>query len=124
MNEVLKKIRAMPIVLVAPGAESVTFMPEGQRIVQVPVFPDRLYGFFYTGDYHECGAMLQTLHYTKRGALRAMIARQYAAWEDSRSNKDSGIHMPRMYRRERGLDDFRAERDMHRYFVSIVLTNP
>lgn len=51
-----------------------------------------LYGFFWCDDIHDSGLMLQSLHATKRGALRAMIAAQAARWLACRSGRDSCLH--------------------------------
>ena len=73
-----------------------------------------LYGFFWTDCIYESGLMLQSLHRSKMGALRAMIAFQSARWEACRSGADSGLHLD-------GFGTFRAQdyRDDHlrQYFA-------
>lgn len=49
------------------------------RAIEGPV--NELYGFFHTSCIYESAAALVSLHRTKRSAVRAMIAHQYAAWE-------------------------------------------
>ena len=62
-----------------------------------------LYGFFWTDCIYESGMMLQSLHRSKMGALRAMIAAQAERWEACRSGANSGLHLD-------GIGTFR-ERD-------------
>lgn len=66
-----------------------------------PCAPAVLYGFFWTDCVYEAGLMLQSLHRSKMGALRAMIAAQAAHWEECRSGARSGLHLD-------GLGTFRA----------------
>lgn len=51
-----------------------------------------LYGFFWTDCVYESGLMLQSLHRSKMGALRAMIKSQSDRWEACRSGTDTGLH--------------------------------
>ena len=43
-----------------------------------------LYGFFYNYNVYESAPVLVSLHASKRGALRAMIAHQSVAWKELR----------------------------------------
>lgn len=72
-----------------------------------------LYGFFWTDCIYESGLILQSLHRSKIGALRAMIKSQAARWESCRSGMSSGIHLEglgtfkgRDYREYRESQDF------------------
>lgn len=72
-----------------------------------------LYGFFWSDCLYESGPMLQSLHRSKMGALRAMIAAQAARWEGCRSGADSGLHLDGLgtfkshdYRRDRVMESF------------------
>lgn len=48
---------------------------------------ERLYGFFYTSSIYESASELVSLHRTKRGAVKAMIAHQYAAWVEANKQR-------------------------------------
>lgn len=72
-----------------------------------------LYGFFWTGCIYESGPVLVSIHRSKMGALRAMIAAQAARWESCRSGADSGLHLDgigtfkaRDYRDGRAMEAF------------------
>lgn len=72
-----------------------------------------LYGFFWTGCIYESGPALVSIHRSKMGALRAMIAAQAARWESCRSGADSGLHLDgigtfkaRDYRDGRAMEAF------------------
>lgn len=76
-----------------------------------------LYGFFWSDCLYESGPMLQSLHRSKMGALRAMIAAQAARWEGCRSGADSGLHLDgigtfkaRDYRDDRAMEAFSVRR--------------
>ena len=66
-----------------------------------------LYGFFWTDCVYESALILQSLHRSKIGALRAMIRSQATRWEYCRSGMSSGIHLD-------GLGTFK-ERDYREY---------
>lgn len=81
-----------------------------------------LYGFFWTDCLYESGPMLQSLHRTKMGALRAMIAEQAKRWEACRSGADTGLHLD-------GLGtfharDYRSDRVMEAFSVRPVKVLP
>lgn len=78
-----------------------------------PLVPGVLYGFFWSDCLYESGPMLQSIHRTKMGALRAMIAAQAARWDACRSGADTGVHLDglgtfraRDYRRDRVMEAF------------------
>lgn len=75
-----------------------------------------LYGFFWSDDVHESGAMLQSLHRSKRGALQAMIQAQAARWLACRSGSDSCLHTG-LSRREQ---DYLTSRRYEAYAVRAV----
>ncbi|CAN7450287.1 hypothetical protein LJR066_002823 [Acidovorax sp. LjRoot66] len=52
-----------------------------------------VYGFFHNDCYHESAPRLVSLHATKRGAFKAMIAHQYAMCVEDRSVKNTHLHM-------------------------------
>ena len=52
-----------------------------------------LWGFFWTDCVYESGLVLRSLHRSKVGALRAMIAAQAARWEEYRSGANSNLHL-------------------------------
>ncbi len=71
------------------------------------------YGYFWTDCVYESGLMLQSLHRSKMGALRAMIEHQAERWDACRSGADSGLHLDglntfaaRDYRQGRELEAF------------------
>lgn len=71
-----------------------------------------LYGFFWTDCVYESGLMLQSLHRSKVGALRAMIATQAALWERCRSGANSGVHLEGIGTfRARDYRDYRSHQD-------------
>ncbi len=72
-------------------------------LVPAPALHGPLWGFFWTDCVYESGLALQSLHRSKIGALRAMIAAQAARWEECRSGALSCVHCD-------GLGTF-AERD-------------
>ena len=77
-----------------------------------PVF----YGFFWSDCIHEAGLMLQSLHSTKEGAWRAMVAAQAGRWLACRTGDDSGIHTGLSQRQL----DYRRERRHQAYAVRPV----
>ena len=74
-----------------------------------------LYGFFWTDCVYESGLILQSLHRSKAGALRAMIAAQAARWEACRIGACTGLHLD-------GINTFK-ERDYrdHRPFQAFAV---
>ena len=66
-----------------------------------------LYGFFWTDCIYESGPVLVSVHRSKVGALRAMIAAQHNRWEARRSSDGTGLHLD-------GLGTFKA-RDYRGY---------
>lgn len=60
--------------------------------VVLPV-PTKFWGFFFNGCVYESSAALVSLHVTKRGALRAMIAHQRQRWEEALDPPNTGEHM-------------------------------
>lgn len=87
------------------------------RAPLVPGTPAVLYGFFWTDCVHESGLMLQSLHRSKVGALRAMIEFQAACWEASRSVEFSGLHGAERY-------DYRDHRPFQAFAVRPVRLLP
>lgn len=79
---------AAPVPALAPLAARLA----ASRAPLEPGVPAVLYGFFWTDCVYESGLMLQSLHRSKVGALRAMIAFQAARWDACRSGADSGLH--------------------------------
>ena len=70
------------------------------------------YGFFWTDCVYESGLMLQSLHRSKMGALRAMIAAQAARWEECRSGARSRLHLDGIGTfRARDYREFRSSQD-------------
>ena len=72
-----------------------------------------LYGFFWTDCIYESGPVLVSIHRSKMGALRAMIAAQAARWEARRSSDGTGLHLDglgtfkaRDYRNDRVMESF------------------
>ena len=57
------------------------------------VAKDTLWGFFWTDCIHESGPMLQSLHRSKMGSMRAMIAAQAARWDACRAGTATGMHL-------------------------------
>lgn len=74
------------------GASRISMMPGLPARPTVPAVPAVLYGFFWTDCVYESGLMLQSLHRSKMGALRAMIKSQSDCWEKCRSGAESGLH--------------------------------
>ena len=80
------------------------------------------YGYFWTDCIYESGLMLQSLHRSKVGALRAMIAAQAAHWEDCRSGANSGRHCDGFGTFEQL--DYRAYRESQAFAVRPVRLQP
>ena len=79
-----------------------------------------MWGFFWTDCIHESAPALQSLHLSKRGALRAMISAQYARWESDRDNAPPSMcRLPRRYVR-----DYRCFRSMERFVVCPIEVSP
>lgn len=81
--------------------------------------PPVLWGFFWCDCVYEGGPVLQSLHRSKRSALRAMIRAQTARWESSR---DNGI--PSLCGRPRREFEYRPARRMEGYSVRAVEVLP
>ena len=81
-----------------------------------------LYGFFWTDCVYESGLMLQSLHRSKVGALRAMIKAQSDRWERCRSGSDTGIHMDGCGTFK--ARDYRGYRDSQRFAIRSVKAFP
>lgn len=79
-----------------------------------------LYGFYWTDCSFESGLILQSLHISKLGAYRSMVAAQFARWVAGRSGADSGLHQ--------GLPkydpDYRRFRKHENYVIQSVEVQP
>ena len=86
-----------------------------------------LYGYFRNYCIYESSEASQSLHTTKRGALKAMIEDQYKDWGDGRSNKDSNLHLKTklgkvVFRYGKKDRDFRDQRRYQTFAVRAVET--
>lgn len=75
-------------------------------------YPTTVYGFFYSDCLYESAPALQSLHRTKRAALKAMIAFQYEKWVACRDNT-----LPSMLGSSRKELDYQPLRHLHGYRV-------
>ena len=81
-----------------------------------------LYGFFWSDCIYESGPVLVSIHRSKMGALRAMIAAQAARWEARRSSDGTGLHLDGLGTfKER---DYRYNRAMEAFAVHVVEVLP
>jgi len=93
---------------------------QAQSIMVLPM-PTEVWGFFFNDCIYESAPALVSLHVTKRGAVRAMIAHQNELWEDALSPGDSHIHCAfRANTRAVRLDLVRSNLRMSRAHVAKV----
>lgn len=90
------------------------------RSVMVLPMPTTVWGFFFNSCIQESAPALVSLHVTKRGALRALIAHQWAEWELSVSAKDSHLHMDGYNTRTARIDYVRSVVWMQKRFLKSI----
>lgn len=78
-----------------------------------------LWGFFWMDCVHDGGPVLQSIHVSKRSALRAMIRAQSARWDKSRENTK-----PSLCRAAMREFDYRLQRQLEDYSVHHVVVQP
>jgi hypothetical protein len=81
-----------------------------------------LYGFFFNSCIYESAEALVSLHETKAGAYRAMVADQRAEWERARDAKL--VDSIRGVGRRRGYFDYLGERRSQHFCVKPVEVLP
>lgn len=81
----------------------------------------KLYGFFYCDCIYESAHELVSLHETKAGAYRAMVAYQWARWEEARDERN--VNAVRGFRR-REYFDYLGDRRMQAFRVQPVEVLP
>lgn len=88
-------------------------------LATAPKPPTVLWGFFWTDCYHESAPALQTLHLSKREAVRAMIRAQAERWEAGRDNTAASSCSAPL-----STFDYRLRRSFERFSVRAVQVLP